>query len=236
MLITSLGTNPQMLGQAPRPRQAVRGLEIASQSGLTMLQDMVAMFNFGLKELGSRVIYYDQVVIKEFDKNTLEPKTQRAEQMKGVLGDLGVNWLEIYNDMPMQKCGMIIQPKPTAEERVMVFDYAMQLEMQGKLPVGTALSTKHIQNPKMAFLWMMAIAKKQERIMVENQMQMQQQQAQAQQQAGIQAQLAQMNEQLKTQGQVAVKDKTNQNRLEENQQQAELDMAKATHEKEMESL
>ena len=252
MMIMSLGTNPQMLGQAPKPRQAVRGLEVASQSGLTMLQDMVAMYNFGLKEFGSRVIYYDQQVIQEFDSKTLMPKSQRAEQMKGVLGDLGINWLEIYKDMPMQKCGMVIQTKPTAEDRIIIFDYCMQLEQLGKLPIGTALMTKEIQNPKLAFLWMMAMQKKQERIMIDNQVQamqaqqQQQQQAiqinqqlqaqQAQQNAQIQAQLTQMQEQLKTQGQLAVKDKTNQNRLQENQQNAELEMQKKAQEKELESF
>jgi hypothetical protein len=252
MMIMSLGTNPQMLGQAPRPRQAVRGLEISSQSGLTMLQEMVGMFNFGLKEFGTRVIYYDQQVIQEFDKNTMQPKTPRAEQMKGVLGDLGTNWMEIYNDMPIQKCGIVIQIKPTAEERIMLFDYAMQMEQMGKLPIGTALMTKEFQNPKLAYLWMMATAKRQERIMVDNQVQAQQAQQQAMQQqfqmqqalqqqaiaqqAQIKAQQDAQAEALKTQGQLQVKDKTNQNRLQENQQVAELEMQQQAQEKSLESL
>lgn len=252
MMIMSLGTNAQMLGQAPKPRQTVRGIELASESGLTMLKDMTAQYQFGLKELAKRIIYYDEVVIKEFNKKTFDPKSQRAEQMKGILGELGINWLEIFSDDSIKKYGILIQSRPTAEEKVMIFDYAMGLEQLGKLPIGSALTTKYIDNPKLAYLWLMATAKREQRIAVENQMAMmkqqgEQQQMQQQQSIQIQQQMMQLQAQVenmgkqldakyKTEGQLAVKDKTNQNRLEENRQNAYLEMEKARQEKEMNSL
>jgi len=56
----------------------------------------------------------------------------------------------------------------------------------------------------------------------------------------LQAQVENMGKQLdakyKTEGQLAVKDKTNENRLEENRQNAQLEMEKEMAQKEMNSL
>lgn len=247
MMIISLGTNAQMLGQAPKPRQAVRGIEVANRSGLTMLQNMIYMYNFGLTEFGTRVIYYDQVVIKEFDKKKLEPKTQRAEQMLGIVGNLGVNWMEIFDDMPIQKCGVIVEIKPTDEEKVLLFDYAMRLEQTGQLPIGSALTVKYIDNPKLAYLWLTASVKRQERIRTENQsilMQQQQQMAQQQQiamqkakaleenqKAQLQAQITQLEQKLKADGMSQNIAERGQNKMQENQQKAELDMQLSANER-----
>ena len=35
---------------------------------------MTAQYEFGVKEIAGRIIYYNEVVIKEFNKKTFEPK------------------------------------------------------------------------------------------------------------------------------------------------------------------
>lgn len=237
MMITSLGTNPILLGQAPKQHQTLKGIEIANQSGLSMLQEMIKINEFSVTEFGSRMIYYDKLVSKEFDK-TFEPKSARASQMKAVIGTYGVGWLEIYKDMYVQDCTMKVEMKSTEEQRIMLFDYTSQLELQGKLPIGTSLMVQEIQNYKLAKLYVLAQVRKAERIAVENQMalmeqqQIAQQQAQAQQfqmaqqdkasTAEIEARLLQLENQMKQEGMSQNIAERGANKEKENQQKAEL--------------
>jgi len=236
-MITSLGTNPILLGQAPKQHQTLKGIEIANQSGLSMLQEMIKINEFSVTEFGSRMIYYDKLVSKEFDK-TFEPKSSRASQMKAVIGTYGVGWLEIYKDMYVQDCTMKVEMKSTEEQRIMLFDYTSQLELQGKLPIGTSLMVQEIQNYKLAKLYVLAQVRKAERIAVENQMalmeqqQMAQQQAQAQQfqmtqqdkasTAEIEARLLQLENKMKQEGMSQNIAERGANKEKENQQKAEL--------------
>ncbi len=250
IMITSLGTNPVTLGQAPKQNQTVRGIEMASQGAMSMIQEMIEMYKFGLTEFGSRMIYYDKEVSKEFN-DAFEGKTARAEQMKSIIGKAGIGWLEIYKDMYVQDCSMLVEDAPTDEQRLMLFDYAFQLEQAGRLPIGTALMVQEIKNYKLAKLFVLASEKRQQRIATENQMQLMQQQQQAQMQnqqvavqsqaalkqneAELEARLVQLENQLKQQGMSQNIAERGANRERENEQRTQLDIEKKRAEKDMET-
>jgi hypothetical protein len=69
MMIMSLGTNPVMLGQAPKQHQTLKGIELASQSTGTMLEQMSEMAEAAITEFGRRMIYYNQSTAMEFGKD-----------------------------------------------------------------------------------------------------------------------------------------------------------------------
>lgn len=192
MMIMSLGTNPILLGQAPKQHQTLKGIELANDAGVTMLDGLITNYEFAIKEFGRRMIYYDQCVIDEFNSKTLKPTTPRAEQMKAILGTAGVGWQEIFKDMYVQQCTVLIQNRPTDEQRIMLFDYTSGLEQRGLVPIGTTLMVQEIKNYKLAKLYVLASVKRQERIAIENQMQLMERQAAAQQQA----QQAQLNAEM----------------------------------------
>lgn len=241
MMIISLGTNPVMLGQAPKQHQTLKGIELASQSTGTMLEQMSEMAEAAVTEFGRRMIYYDQSVAREFDKS-MKPKTPRAEQMAAIIGTQGVAWQEIGKDMPVQQCTFIIENRPTDEQRILLFDYTMQLEQKGVAPVGTALMVQEIKNYKLAKLYVMANVAKQQRVAIESQMQLMERQAQQAQEMNQQAmaQQAQMmkiqndlkNEndalkaQLKEQGMSKNIQERGENRIEETAQKAAIDLQK----------
>jgi hypothetical protein len=248
MMIMSLGTNPVMLGQAPKQHQTLKGIELASQSTGTMLEQMSEMAEAAVTEFGRRMIYYNQSTAMEFGKD-LKPKTPRAEQMAAIIGTQGVGWQEIGRDMPVQQCTFLIENRPTDEQRILLFDYTMQLEQKGLVPVGTALMVQEIKNYKLAKLYVMANVAKQQRVAVENQMQLMERQAQQaqmmnQQAMAQQAQMMKMqndlkNEndalkaQLKEQGMSKNIQERGENRIEENAQKAAIDLQKKEAESQM---
>jgi hypothetical protein len=248
MMIMSLGTNPVMLGQAPKQHQTLKGIELASQSTGTMLEQMSEMAEAAVTEFGRRMIYYNQSTAMEFGKD-LKPKTPRAEQMAAIIGTQGVGWQEIGRDMPVQQCTFLIENRPTDEQRILLFDYTMQLEQKGLVPVGTALMVQEIKNYKLAKLYVMANVAKQQRVAVENQMQLMERQTQQaqmmnQQAMAQQAQMMKMqndlkNEndalkaQLKEQGMSKNIQERGENRIEENAQKAAIDLQKKQAESQM---
>jgi hypothetical protein len=248
MMIMSLGTNPVMLGQAPKQHQTLKGIELASQSTGTMLEQMSEMAEAAITEFGRRMIYYNQSTAMEFGKD-LKPKTPRAEQMAAIIGTQGVGWQEIGRDMPVQQCTFLIENRPTDEQRILLFDYTMQLEQKGLVPVGTALMVQEIKNYKLAKLYVMANVAKQQRVAVENQMQLMERQTQQaqmmnQQAMAQQAQMMKMqndlkNEndalkaQLKEQGMSKNIQERGENRIEENAQKAAIDLQKKQAESQM---
>jgi hypothetical protein len=248
MMIMSLGTNPVMLGQAPKQHQTLKGIELASQSTGTMLEQMSEMAEAAITEFGRRMIYYNQSTAMEFGKD-LKPKTPRAEQMAAIIGTQGVGWQEIGRDMPVQQCTFLIENRPTDEQRILLFDYTMQLEQKGLVPVGTALMVQEIKNYKLAKLYVMANVAKQQRVAVENQMQLMERQTQQaqmmnQQAMAQQAQMMKMqndlkNEndalkaQLKEQGMSKNIQERGENRIEENAQKAAIDLQKKEAESQM---
>lgn len=249
MMITALGTNPILLGQAPKQHQTLKGIEIANQSGLSMLQEMIKINEFSVTEFGSRMIYYDKLVSKEFDK-TFEPTSARASQMKAIIGTYGVGWLEIYKDMYVQDCTMSVDVKATEEQRILLFDYTFQLESQGRLPIGTSLMVQEIQNYKLAKLYVIAQVRKAERLAVENQMALMQQlqqdktqnqamQFQMTQQdkehtASLDARLLALENQLKQEGMSKNIAERGANKEKENQQKAELKAKQEIMDKQLE--
>lgn len=250
-MITSLGTNPVLLGQAPKPRQSAKGVEMASQSGLTMLSEIVDMVEYSLKEFGSRMIYWDRQVSTEFTKK-FEPKTARAALVKAIIGGAGIGYLEIVNDMYEQNCSMVVENAPSPEEKLMLLDYTMELELAGKVPTGTAFMVQEIKNVKKAKMYLIASVKRAERIAAESQAALMQQQQQMQQQqiqqqmaiedarakreAQLQAQLDTLNNQLKQDGMSRNIAERGENKEREAQRKAELDIEKKAAEKQMESL
>lgn len=249
-LLMSLGISQSRLGQDPKQHQTLTGIEMANTASYFSTQSIEESFIYSVKNFGARMIYYDQQVITEFDKNG-EPTTDRAKQMKAILGEKGVIPLEVFNEMPEQNCLFYVVNAPTQQDRLQLMSITANYEAQGLVPAGTLLIAQEIQNYKLAKIYVIFAMKRQQRIQAENAeramaMQQQQQQQsfmisqQVQQQnrnqdAEIQARLTALESQLKTQGQLAVKDKTNQNRLQENQQKADLKLQTEQARKQMES-
>jgi hypothetical protein len=169
--------------------------------------------------------------------------------MAAIIGTQGVGWQEIGRDMPVQQCTFLIENRPTDEQRILLFDYTMQLEQKGLVPVGTALMVQEIKNYKLAKLYVMANVAKQQRVAVENQMQLMERQTQQaqmmnQQAMAQQAQMMKMqndlkNEndalkaQLKEQGMSKNIQERGENRIEENAQKAAIDLQKKQAESQM---
>jgi 6-pyruvoyl-tetrahydropterin synthase len=247
----SLGLNDSRLAQDPKPRQTLTGIEMATQSSFYSTKNLEDAFTYALMGFGQRMLYYDQQVITEFNDKG-EPITERAKEMKALIGMKGTTWLEVYKDMPYQRCILKVFNLPSAQERINLMAITNQYELEGSVEKGTLLIANEIVNFKLAKLYVIMALRRQKRINMENQMEMMNAQGQAQQQAFQMQQQAELAKQdqlaqneariltlenaLKTQGQIDVKDKTNQNRLQENQQSAELDMTKKVQEKELENL
>jgi len=249
-MLMALGVPASRLGQDPKPRQTQKGTELANQTSDYSTASIEEAYTFALKQFGQRMLYYNQQVITEFNKNG-EPETERAEEMKALIGTKGTVWLEVYKDMPIQRCTLQIQNAPSTQERIQLMALCVQYEATRVVPKGTTLQAQDIPNFKLAKAFVTMSIRKQERINIENakramEIQGQQQQAaqaqaiqiasqQKQEDAALEARILALETQLKTQGQIEVKDKTNQNRLQENQQKTELNIQQEQAKKEMET-
>lgn len=249
-MLMSLGITQSRLGQDPKQHQTLTGIEMANQASNYSTAPIEEAYIFVLKQFGQRMLYWNQQVITEFNDKG-EPKTDRAKEVKALLGSKGTSSLEVYKDMPYQRCILKVQNAPSPQERIQLMALTAQYEAQNVVPKGTILKVQDIPNLKLAKWFVSMSIKKQERINVENaqramQIQgQQQQQAQAQalqissmqkqEDAQLEARIIALETQAKTAGQVEVKDKTNQNRLQENQQKAELNIQQEQAKKQMES-
>jgi archaellum component FlaG (FlaF/FlaG flagellin family) len=223
---------------------------MATNASYFSTQNLEESYTFAIKSFGERMLYYDQNTITEFNSKG-EPTTERAQEMKAILGTKGVTWLEVYKDMPYQNCILTVTNSTTVQDRLQLMELTAQYEQSGKVPAGTLLMAMGIPNFKLAKLYVVFAIKRQERINAENAEKMMQIQGQQQEQAflasqsaeqqkleqegQIQARLTALENSLKTQGQIDVKDKTNSNRLVENQQQTELNIQQEKAKKDMET-
>jgi hypothetical protein len=249
-MLIGLGINQGRLGQDPKQHQTLTGIEMATNASYFSTQNLEESYTFAIKSFGERMLYYDQNTITEFNSKG-EPTTERAQEMKAILGTKGVTWLEVYKDMPYQNCILTVTNSTTVQDRLQLMELTAQYEQSGKVPAGTLLMAMGIPNFKLAKLYVVFAIKRQERINAENAEKMMQIQGQQQEQAflasqsaeqqkleqegQIQARLTALENSLKTQGQIDVKDKTNSNRLVENQQQTELNIQQEKAKKDMET-
>lgn len=245
MMLMSLGINPNRLAQEPKPRTTDKSIQGASSNSAFATMEIEDAMVYSMKEFGQRVVYYDQVVISEFDKN-MNPTTDRAKEMSSILGTKGINWLEVYQDMPEQRCILEVESTPTEQDKAMLLNYVMQLELAGRIPIGTVVNLQGIDNFKLQKLFVAATIKRSERINIERQQAMmeqqqaavqQQQQVQAQsnmqtmaQQASFQERLATLENQLRTEGQIAVKKQTLENKKEEEDHKAAVETSQKQQE------
>lgn len=244
-MLMSLGINQNRLAQDPRPHQTLTGIEMATNASYFSTQNLEDGYVFALKSFGERMLYYDQLVITEVDKNGM-PKTERAEEMKAIIGSKGYIWLEVYRDMPEQNSILSIENLPSDKDRMRLLAQTAMYEQIGKVPTGTSIIIEEIKNIKLAKMFVVMMIKRQERIAIDNQqklieaqaqgtqMQQQQQVQEKQIDADIEARLMALETQLKTAGQKEIKEKINENRLSEQANAAELELQKKAREKEME--
>lgn len=251
MMIMSLGTNPTMLGQVPKQHQTNKGVELANQAGFTMLEEMINFYEKGIEEFGRRMIYYNQLVIKNDFDSKLNPTTPRAEQMQAIIGTQGVGWEEIGKDMYVQQCTFLIENRPTDEQRLWLVTMVQEAELKGILPFGTALKVSEISNFKTAKMFVLASVNMENRKAVENQMHLMEQQAQQQQATIAQMQTQQvemmkltqalkdqndaLNATLKAEGMNKNIETRGQNKMEENAQKADLKIKEEAAKKALES-
>lgn len=249
-LLMALGIPASRLGQDPKPRQTLKGTELANQTSDYSTVSIEEAYTFCLKQFGQRMLYYNQQVITEFNKKG-QPTTERANEMKALIGTKGTVWLEVYKDMPYQRCILQVQNSPSTQDRLLLMSVTAQYEQTKLVPAGTLLIAQEIKNYKLAKCYVIFQIRKQERINAENaaraiqvQSQMsQQQQAQAftmesarnEQNAALEARIIALENELKTKGQIDVKQQTNANRLQENQQKSNLDTERRQAEKQMET-
>lgn len=247
LMLMSLGINPNRLAQEPKPRTTNKSIQGATASSQFATLDLEEAASYMKKEFAKRMLYYDQQVITEFDKN-LKPVSDRAKEMAAIIGVKGINWLEVYNDMPVQRCILKVVEAYDENAKMLLVNYASGLELNGKLPIGTVPVLLSIENNKLANLFVISSVKRQARLMAENQQALMAQQAQNQQallqqqakqesdaidhQARVQAALTSQNNQEKTQGQLEVKTATLESRKEEKTHEHDLEV----QDKQQESL
>lgn len=247
LMLMSLGINPNRLAQEPKPRTTNKSISGASANSQFATMELEEDVQFSIKEFAKRMMYYNQQVITEFDKN-LHPISDRAKEMYAIVGTKGVNWLEVYRDMPEQRCVIEVESEATDEDWIMLLNYVNQQEALGTLDAGTLPYIKSISNFKLASLYTIMSIKRTKQNRIENQQSLmaqqqaavqQQQQAQAQansqamqQQATIQERLTTLENQLRTEGQIAVKKQTLENKLQEEDHK----LAVKTTEKQQESF
>jgi len=240
MMLMSLGINPNRLAQEPKPRTTDRSIQGATSQSAFATMDIEEAYEFALTSFGERQLYYDQQVITEFNKK-LEPLTDRAKEMAAVIGRKGVNWLEVYNDMPAQRCILQVEEKPSEADKMLFLNYVNEKENLGLLPPGTLLMAQSIENFKLAKLFVNAVFKRTQRIQIENQQALQAQQQQAAQQAfqmqqqavqaekeqdaGLEARLKTLEEGLQTQGKLRAQDNSAANKKEIADHEAALEQA-----------
>ena len=250
-MLMSLGVPASRLGQDPKPRQTQKGTELANQTSDYSTASIEEAYTFALKQFGQRMLYYDQQVITEFNSKG-EPTTDRAEEMQALIGTKGSVWLEVYKDMPVQRCILKVQNAPSSQDRIQLMALCVQYESTGVVPKGTTLQAQDIPNFKLAKAFVIMAIRKQERINIENAkrameiqgQQAQQAQAQAvaiasqqkQEDAVLEARIIALENQLKEQGMSKNIEERGNNKMNENQQKAELNIQQEQAKKQMETF
>lgn len=230
IMLMSAGLNNNRLAQDPKQHQSLSAINSASEASYSATKFLERLYNESVRQFIERCMYWNRLVITEFDKN-LTPKTERAKVLSALIGGYGINLLELYNDMPDQDCSLIVDTKDTSAERNYIIQSAIQYEMNGVLDIGTSITLMQIENFNLMKLYLISCIKKKERLAIENQMTMNQSQQQAQQEAfamqqQMEAQKMAYEKQLEYQkesqlgreklsGQLETKDKIKNNRIEE---------------------
>lgn len=246
-MLMALGVNQNRLAQDPLPRQTASGISSATSASYYSTQDIEVAYIYAIESFANRMLYYNKQVVKEINKNG-ESKTERAEELKEIIGDKGKIWLEVHNDMPKQNCILSVTNTLDTEGRLRLMAQVAMYEQAGLIPFGSQIIVADIANLKLAKMYVLMLLKRQERIRLEQQQQMNlaKQQGVAEQQKNeqmnkqldmeIQARLLAIETQLKTQAQKEIKDKIGENRLTQQAQASQLEIERKAKEKQLESL
>lgn len=245
LMLMSLGINPNRLAQEPKPRTTNKSISGASANSQFATMELEEDVQFSIKEFAKRMMYYNQQVITEFDKN-LHPISDRAKEMYAIVGTKGVNLLEVYRDMPEQRCVIEVEAEATDEDWIMLLNYVNQKEAEGALESGTLPYIKSISNFKLANLYTIMAIKRTKQNRIENQQSLiaqqqeaaiQQQKAQEQansdgmkEQAALQAQITTLQEQLKTAGKKEVQNNAAENKKDLAEHNAQIETSQKQQE------
>lgn len=228
-----LGGNDIAAGQAPKPRQALGGIEFALEASNNATYYIQKAYVDGYTELGYRLLYYFREVVSE--KNS-----KRLQEFRDIVSKANSAALEAIDGIPTRNLGLTVDMANTTEQNQFINQMALEMATSptGLLDPDEALELTFINNVKYKFaLLRMKMKRKRKEAMLAKQqdqqfqMQMAQKQielqsAKIQEQGNVQrmivdekgkidAMLLQLEDKIKFASQMGIKDKIKDNKIEQ---------------------
>lgn len=231
MLTRSLGISETAEGQDPKPRQSLGGIETAAEGTANSTYYVEKQFSKVIVQAGERIMNYLNMIVDDKD-------TARLKEFQDVVGKANGMAFESIKDIPKHKLGLSVQDIMTDAQRQQLNMVANQMAGAGVLDPATALYLTTVDNLKYAIAILKLESKKKRKEIQDQQDRQNQalaQQSQANQQfemakiqanwqlqehmrvtlAQMDAQMLQMENQMKQQGQLEVKQTIKENKIEE---------------------
>jgi hypothetical protein len=228
-----LGGNEISSGQSPKPRQALGGIEFAIEASNNATYYLQKGYIEGYTELGYRMLYYFREVVSEKD-------SKRLQEFRDIVSRANSAALEAIDGIPTRTLGLSVDMANTTEQNAFINQMALEMATSptGLLDPDEALELTFINNVKYKFaILRMKMKKKRKRMMEEKARDQQFQMDLAQRQLDIQnakiqaegqvkerlmnveknwdAQLLQLESQLKFTDQSRLKTQMKDNRIEQ---------------------
>jgi hypothetical protein len=231
LMTRALGISDTSEGADPKPRTSAAGIQLAAAAGSNSTYFLEKYYVNILTQCGDRIMHYLTDIVDEKD-------TARLKEFQDVVGQAnGMAW-ESIKDIPKHKLGLYVEQVMDDAMRQRIDAVANQMAGAGLLDPDIALFIASMDNVKQAMAILRLKSKQKSRELQAQAQQAQQAQAALSQQnnefemAKIQAmwqlqqqmrlalkqadgQLIQMENQIKQQGQLDVKDRIGENRIQE---------------------
>jgi len=233
LLMQCLGKNDISSGQAPKPRQALGGIEKALEASDDSTYYIQKAFIDGYTELGKRMLYYFKEIVAE--KNS-----RRLQEFRDIVGMAQSYALEAIDGIPLRNLGLTVDMANTQEANAFLNQFALEASTapNGLMDPVDALELTFINNVKYKYAILRLKAKQRRKQMMEErenernyQMQLLNAQNQIEQnklqttfqnqlkvmevENRLDAKLLEFETRLKTMSQLEQKDKIKDNRIEQ---------------------
>lgn len=231
MMTRALGISETSEGVDPKPRQSFGAIKSAMEGTSNATYSIEKYYSKAVTQCGERLLYYIKSIVDEKDSS-------RLKEFQNVVGKANGMAVESIKDIPMHTLGLSVQNIITEEQKAFVNGLAQQMAGAGTLDEDTALFLTMVDNLKYSYA-ILRLKMKQKKREVQQateadrnfKIQMKQEdqkfqilQIQTAEQGNYatkemmkkwDAQIMQMENMIKQQGQLEVKDKIKDNRVEE---------------------
>lgn len=239
MTTQALGQSQTQEGQDPRPRQSVKGIQLAIQGSTDARYFIEKAYMNIMMEVGERLITYIKTISEEGE-------TQRFKEFRDIVGMANGLMLEEIKDIPLHKFGLTVENVNNDEVRQYVMDLAEKLVTAGMLDIEVLSLLIKIDNWKYAAVLMIMKYKAKQREKLDEQARADAQAAKMKQmdlqmkvlefkgkadaqipviraQGEVQAMLVRLEAQVKNLSQSMLKEQMKNNRIEQDRAKMQLE-------------